>query len=127
MITTPTRPAAPISRHSKQLTIIESSGAVHIRFKHKLKISNRLTSLDRRFTTLPAAVSPSAVCERRNAFSLCMINKIQLVYFYFSINWLIFTNLSINYTANSHSDFHRIMISIHVSLIRAYCLCSIKK
>lgn len=54
------------SCHSKQVTIIDRTGAVHSVFNNKLIISNRLTSFDRRFTTFPGAVSPRAVCDNRN-------------------------------------------------------------
>lgn len=65
MTTMPAKPATPISRHNKQATIIVRTGAVHNTFKHKLIISNRLTSFDKRFTTFPDAVSPSAVWDNR--------------------------------------------------------------
>lgn len=67
MIAIPTKPAAPISLHSKIPMTIESSGPVHIEFIHIVTHSNRLTSFERRFTTLPGDVSPSAVCDRHMA------------------------------------------------------------
>lgn len=66
-ITIPIIPATPISAHNNPPTIRVSNGAVHIEFKNIVTQSNRLTSFERRLTTLPGAVSPSAVCESRNA------------------------------------------------------------
>lgn len=71
------------SRHSKQVTIIERTGAAHSVFSNKLIISNRLTSFDRRFTTLPGAVSPSAVCDNRNDWK----TKKWPIFFSIRIGW----------------------------------------
>lgn len=38
-------------------------------------ISKRLTSFDNKLTTLPGAVSPNAVCDKRNACVVCKKNK----------------------------------------------------
>lgn len=62
----PIKPATPISCHSKHATMIESSGAIHIAFINNETHSKRLTSFDNRFTTLPGAVSPNAVCDNRS-------------------------------------------------------------
>lgn len=71
MTTMPAKPETPTSRHNKQATMMVRTGAVHNTFKHKLIISKRLTSFDRRLTTLPEAVSPSAVCDNRNTYKQC--------------------------------------------------------
>ena len=66
-ITMPIMPATPISIHNKIPTINVSKGAVHIELRNIVTQSNRFTSFDSKFTTLPGDVSPSAVCESRNA------------------------------------------------------------
>lgn len=66
-MTMPTTPAHRTSCHSKTPAIIVINGAAHIAFITIDTTSKRFTSFDNRFTTLPGAVSPSAVCDNRNA------------------------------------------------------------
>lgn len=65
IIEMPIRPANPISLYSMAATITVSNGAIHIAFIHSDTHSNRFTSFERRLTTLPGDVSPSAVCDNR--------------------------------------------------------------
>lgn len=68
MTAMPTNPAYPISFHSKIATASDKSGPIHIELINNVTHSNRLTSFDNRFTTLPGDVSPSAVCDKRKAY-----------------------------------------------------------
>lgn len=67
MVAMPINPAYPISEYNKHATMIANNGAIQIEFIFKFIYSNRLTSFDSRFTTLPGDVSPSAHCDKRNA------------------------------------------------------------
>lgn len=76
IVTIPMRPATPHKRHNKHATIIVNNGAIQIEFKFRNTYSNRLTSFDNKFITLPGDVSPSALCDKRNAY----IQKTNLAY-----------------------------------------------
>lgn len=64
----PNIPAHCASVHSKYPTVTTRSGAVHIAFKNIDIASNRYTSFDRRFTTLPGDVFSSSACDNLKAF-----------------------------------------------------------
>lgn len=107
----PTNPAPPTSLHNKQPTINVSNGDIHKALKKNDAQSNRFTSFESKFTTLPGDVSPRAVCERRRACNLT-----ELIIIFDSENFgkkkkLVEkkTNLSIDETAYSHSNFHAIV------------------
>lgn len=63
----PIKPAQPNSRHNNTPIISDSNGAAHNEFENNDNQSKRFTSFDSRFTSFPGAVSPSAVCDNRNA------------------------------------------------------------
>lgn len=68
IIAMPANPENPISRHNKIPIKRVIVGPIHMPCKSIVTHSNRLTSFDSRFTTLPGDVSPSAVCDKRKAY-----------------------------------------------------------
>lgn len=68
MIVIPMSPANLISIHNRYEIINATNGPVHIEFIVRPTNSNRLTSFDNKFTTLPGDVPLRAVCDSRNVY-----------------------------------------------------------
>lgn len=64
----PRIPGHPVSFHNMNAATVVISGAVHKACTVYVTVSNRLTSFDNKFTSLPGAVSFKAVCDKRRDY-----------------------------------------------------------